>query len=59
MLQGIVDNAGTVAVCLLLAGLVALILVRLRRDKKRGKSSCGCNCGCCSMDGSCHKQSQP
>ncbi|MBR6443535.1 MAG: FeoB-associated Cys-rich membrane protein [Clostridia bacterium] len=57
MFQGIVDNAGTIIVCLVLAGAVTGIIFRLRRDKKQGKSSCGCNCGCCPMSGSCHKES--
>ena len=56
MLQGIAENIGTIAVSLLLAGLVIGIIVRLRRDRKRGKCSCGGNCGCCPMAGSCHKQ---
>ena len=57
MFNGIVENAGTILVSLLLIGVVALIVARLRRDKKRGKSSCGGNCGCCPMAGSCHKPS--
>ena len=57
MFNGIVENAGTIVVSLLLIGVVALIVARLRRDKKRGKSSCGGNCGCCPMAGSCHKPS--
>ena len=57
MFQGIVDNAGTIIVCLVLAGTVTGIILRLRRNKKQGKSSCGCNCGCCPMSGSCHKES--
>ena len=57
MIQGIVENAGTIVVSLLLIGLVTLSIVRLRKDKKQGKSSCGCNCGCCPMASSCHKQS--
>ena len=56
MLQGIAENAGTIAVSLALAALVAWIVVRLVRDRKQGKSSCGCNCGCCPMSGTCHKQ---
>ncbi len=51
------ENAGTIVVSLLLIGAVAWIVVRLRRDKKQGKSSCGGNCGCCPMGGCCHKQS--
>ncbi|MBR5960122.1 MAG: FeoB-associated Cys-rich membrane protein [Clostridia bacterium] len=57
MLQGLADNAGTIIVCLVLIGVVTGIILRLRKDKKQGKSSCGCNCGCCPMSGSCHKHS--
>ena len=57
MIQGIAENAGTIAVSLLLAGLVTLIAVRLRKDRKRGKVSCGGGCGGCPMAGTCHKTS--
>lgn len=57
MLQGIAENAGTIAVSLALIGVVAGIVAKLRRDRKKGKSSCGCDCGCCPMAGSCHKPS--
>ncbi len=56
MLQGIIDNAGTIVISLMLIVMVAGILVLLHRDKKQGKSSCGGNCGCCPMSGSCHNQ---
>ena len=56
MIETISENAGTIAVSLLLIGLITLIIIRLRRDKKQGKSSCGGNCGCCPMAGSYHKQ---
>ncbi len=56
-MQAIVDNAGTIVVTLVLIGMIAAILIKLRKDKKQGKASCGCNCGCCPMAGSCHKQS--
>ncbi len=51
----ILENAGTIAVTLALVGIVVLIVLRLRRDRKQGKSSCGGNCGCCPMGGCCHK----
>ena len=57
MIQGIVENAGTIVVSLLLIGLATMAVIRLRKDKKQGKSSCGCDCGCCPMASSCHKQS--
>ncbi len=55
MLTGIIDNAGTIMVSVLLIGLVALIVIRMRKDKKQGKSSCGASCGCCPMASACHK----
>ena len=57
MLQAIADNAGTILISLALVALAAGIVVKLRRDKKLGKTSCGGNCGCCPMAGSCHKPS--
>ena len=57
MFSWIAENAGTIAVSILLTSLAAWIIVRLRRDKKQGKCSCGGNCGCCPMSGSCHKTS--
>ncbi|MBR0514517.1 MAG: FeoB-associated Cys-rich membrane protein [Clostridia bacterium] len=57
MFQWIGNNAGTVLISLILIGLVAAIIIRLRKDRKQGKSVCGCNCGSCPMAGSCHKSS--
>ena len=57
MIQGIMENAGTIAVSLVLIGLVIWIIAGLRRDKKQGKSACGGSCGCCPMAGSCRKSS--
>ena len=57
MLQWIGENAGTVIVSIVLIALMTGIVIRMRKDRSQGKSSCGCNCGCCPMAGSCHKQS--
>ena len=56
MFQWIGENAGTIIVSIALIALVTGIVIRMRKDKKRGKSTCGCNCSCCPMAGSCHKQ---
>ena len=58
MFQWIGENAGTINVSIVLAALVTGIVVRLWKDKKRGKSSCGCNCSCCLMGGTCRKPSR-
>ena len=56
MLHWLAENAGTILVSLALIALVVGIVVRLRRDRRRGQSPCGGSCGCCPMAGSCHKQ---
>lgn len=55
MLNWITDNLSTIIVSLVLILIVAAIICKLVRDKKKGKSSCGCNCAHCAMAGSCHK----
>ncbi len=52
----IARNAGSIAVCAVLAGLTALIIARLSKDRKQGKSSCGGNCGHCPMGSCCNKR---
>ncbi len=56
MLSWLTANIGTVLISLLLIAIVAGIAVKLRKDKKRGVSSCGGNCSGCAMRGACHKQ---
>ena len=57
MFSWIAYNAGTIVVSLLLIGLITLAVLRLRKDKRQGKSACGGNYGHCPMTGSCHKPS--
>lgn len=47
MLSWIGENLGTILVGLILAAVVAGILVRMIRNRKKGKSSCGCGCASC------------
>ncbi len=48
------QNAGTIVVAVLVAGLLVGLAAKLIRDKKRGKSSCSCGCGGCAMRDKCH-----
>ena len=50
-------NPGTFAVLAVLIIIVGLIVYKMIKDKKSGKSSCSCggSCSCCGMAGSCHK----
>ena len=49
----ITQNMGTIAVLLVLALVVALIINKMRRDKKAGKGGCGCGCSGCAMKDCC------
>lgn len=55
MFAWIAENIGTILVSAVLVAIVALIVRKLVKDKKKGKSSCGCNCAHCAMAGTCHK----
>ncbi|MDE6521048.1 MAG: FeoB-associated Cys-rich membrane protein [Ruminococcus sp.] len=46
---------GTFIVATVLATIIVLIIVKLIRDKKQGKTSCGCGCTNCAMKDKCHK----
>ena len=46
---------GTAIAVIILALIVGLIIWRMVKDKKAGKSSCGCQCGSCPMAGQCHQ----
>ena len=50
-------NPGTLAVLGVLVIIVGLIIYKMIKDKKSGKSSCSCggSCSGCGMAGSCHK----
>ena len=56
MLTWIAANIGTILISAVLLFVVVLIIVKLVKDKKKGKSSCGCNCAHCAMSGSCHQK---
>ena len=58
MLAWITENIGTILISAVLLLVVVLIIRKLVKDKKKGKSSCGCNCAHCAMSGSCHQKYQ-
>lgn len=47
-------NISTFIVLAVVVFVIAAIIVKLKNDKKQGKSSCGCGCESCAMKGSCH-----
>ena len=52
------NNAGTIIISILLAAVVILVIAKMIRDKKKGKSSCGCGCSGCAMRDTCHTSSR-
>ena len=56
MLSWLTANIGTVLITLFLIAIIVIIVVKLRKDKKKGVSSCGGNCAHCAMSGTCHQK---
>ena len=50
------ENYLTLIICLALLGAVAGIVIKLTRDKKKGRTNCGCGCENCPMSGACHNK---
>lgn len=49
------ENIATIVVLLVVVAIVGLVVFKLVRDKKRGKTTCSCGCGGCPMRDSCHQ----
>ena len=56
MFNWLMQNIATILISIALMAVTALIIARLVRQKKQGKSCCGCNCANCAMRGSCYSQ---
>ena len=56
---GITDNLGTIVVASVLVAAVVLVIAKMIRDRKRGRSSCGCGCSSCALKDSCHREEGP
>lgn len=50
----LLNNSGTLAVAAVLIATVICIIRKIKKDKRKGKSSCGCNCSQCALHGRCH-----
>lgn len=58
MLLWIVENWVSLIILMAVTALVALVVAKMIKDKKQGKSSCNCGCGGCAMKDSCHAKKQ-
>ena len=56
MLTWLSANLGTILIVLALVVIVSAIIVKIRKDKKKGKSACGAGCAHCAMQGACHQK---
>lgn len=52
----IIENLATIIVGMLIFLVVGLIIRKMVRDKRAGKSGCGCGCGSCPSSSMCHSQ---
>lgn len=57
MLDWILENGATIGVTAVLAVIVGLVIFKMIKDKKNGKSGCGCGCNGCAMSDQCHGNS--
>lgn len=55
MLSWFAENLPTILVLVVLVTVVALIIVHMVRNRRKGKLSFGCGCQNCPMSGSCHQ----
>lgn len=47
-------NAGTIITGIILIAIISMIIIKMIKDKKNGKSSCGCGCKHCPNSVNCH-----
>jgi hypothetical protein len=57
-MQFIIENLGSILLCLGLAAILSLVAVRLVRNRHTGCSGCGGACSGCAMRGSCHPKKE-
>lgn len=56
MMRFFSENWGSLLVGIAVLAVVALVLIKMHRDRKKGENSCGCDCGNCPSAGMCHKK---
>lgn len=46
----------TIIISIVLGMVVVSIIIKMFKDKKKGKTSCGCSCSNCPSAGICHPE---
>lgn len=54
MIAFLVENRSTIVIALVLAGIVALVVRKMIRDKRAGKGCCSGGCTGCAGAANCH-----
>ncbi len=57
MLDWLIENGATVGVTAALVIVVGLIVFKMVKDKKNGKTGCGCGCSGCALADKCRGNS--
>lgn len=58
MVKFLLENIGTIIVGLVILAIVVLIIYKMIKDRKKGKSSCGCGCSNCPSSSMCHSKTK-
>lgn len=58
MLAFLTANLSTIIIAVIVIGILAAVIVKMIKDKKKGKSSCGCGCENCAASEICHKKDE-
>ncbi|MDE6722947.1 MAG: FeoB-associated Cys-rich membrane protein [Eubacterium sp.] len=58
MFAFLTENLSTIIIAVIVIGILAAIIVKMIKDKKKGKSSCGCGCENCAASEICHKKDE-
>ncbi len=59
MLAWLTENLVNIVLIAVVAGIVALLIRGMIRDKKAGKHACGGNCACCGGCAACSGCKEP
>lgn len=54
MLVWLAENGATIAIGAVVAAVLGLVVYKMIKDKRNGRSGCGCGCANCALADKCH-----
>lgn len=54
MLVWLAENGATIAIGAVVAAVLGLVVYKMIKDKRNGRSGCGCGCANCALADRCH-----